>query len=157
MLLIILLILAGIVLLFAEVLLPGMIVGIIGGGCAIAGVALAFMDYGVMGGVAASIVTLIGSIGAFLLGGTLLPHLPGGRRLVLSSSNTAASNEPEAGPELVGRRGTAATILAPSGLVEVDGRQFQAASRSGYIARGAPVVVVAVDALKVTVDPVPAG
>lgn len=45
-------------------------------------------------------------------------------------------------PELVGREGVAATVLRPSGKVEIDGEQYDGVSESGFIDRGSRVKIV---------------
>lgn len=45
-------------------------------------------------------------------------------------------------PELVGREGKAATVLRPSGKVEIDGELYDGVSESGFIEKGSRVNVV---------------
>lgn len=45
-------------------------------------------------------------------------------------------------PELIGREGVAATVLRPSGKVEIDGEQYDGVSESGFIDRGSRVKIV---------------
>lgn len=44
--------------------------------------------------------------------------------------------------EMVGKEGTAATVLRPSGKVEIDGDYYDGVSESGFIEKGAPVKVI---------------
>jgi membrane-bound ClpP family serine protease len=45
------------------------------------------------------------------------------------------------------------TTLAPTGIVECEGRRYEAFSRSGLIAAGAPVEVTAVETFRILVIP----
>ncbi len=50
--------------------------------------------------------------------------------------------EQESQQELTGKKGTAFTVLRPSGKVEIDGELYDAVADLGYIEKGTPVVVV---------------
>ena len=61
----------------------------------------------------------------------------------------------EAVRSLLGKTGVAVSILNPSGVVEIDGRQHPATSKSTFIAQGANVEVVESNTFGVTVVEVP--
>jgi membrane-bound ClpP family serine protease len=63
--------------------------------------------------------------------------------MFLSAAVTGRST-PDAsaeGSKLMGHAGEAVTALGPTGVVLVDGRRYEAASRGGFIDRGERVVV----------------
>jgi membrane-bound ClpP family serine protease len=146
-----LLFLTGAVLLAAEVFLPGAIAGIIGGIALLAGSALAFVNFGVA-------VGSLASLGAMLLLGVMLyaelvwlPKTRFGRRLVVEAVVDAQATVP-APQAIVGRTASALTTLAPSGYVSVDGKRYEAFSRSGHAPRGATLTVVDVDNFRLIVS-----
>lgn len=53
--------------------------------------------------------------------------------------------------DLVGREGTAATVLRPSGKVIIDGEMYDGVSESGFIERGKPVWVIRFESAQVYV------
>jgi membrane-bound serine protease (ClpP class) len=149
---IILLFVTGALLLAAEIFLPGGIAGLFGVIALLAGAFLCFSDYGFAVGAAASMLAL-------LLAGLLayaelvwLPRSRFGRGLVVESTVHSQSQPLPADPSLVvGRAGIAITILAPSGIIEVDGRRYEAFCQSGHAARGAAVKVLAVETFRLIV------
>ncbi len=52
---------------------------------------------------------------------------------------------------LIGRKGVAATRLAPDGMVKIDGELWDAVSAAGTMEKGQQIVVAAVSGLKLTV------
>ena len=61
---------------------------------------------------------------------------------------------PAVAAEVVGRPAEAATTLAPSGLVLVGGRRYEAFCQSGHAAKGDALRVVAVDNFRLVVTKV---
>lgn len=147
-----LLFISGALLLAAEVFLPGAIAGIVGG-CALAlGSALAFVQYG-MG------IGSLATLGALLLVGLMLyfeliwlPRSRFGRKLVIKTAIEGASQPPMAPADIVGKTATALTLLVPSGVVSIEGKRYEAFSRSGRVERGAKLEVVGVDNFRVIVS-----
>lgn len=142
---ILLLFLVGTVLLVLEVFTVGSVLGFLGAAAMLWGCILAFMNYGLGGGAVAVLA------GLALLGLTLyvefgiMPKTRLGKRFFLHDSIGAISQPPVADPAIVGKLCEAVTTLAPSGYVLLDGRRYEAFSRSGHIATGTALRVVAVD------------
>lgn len=63
------------------------------------------------------------------------------RKMALEADLEKAVSSPKL-TDLVGREGIAATVLRPSGKVEIDGEMYDGVSESGFIERGKPVQVV---------------
>jgi len=146
------LILAALVLVFFEVILPGGILGVIAAVCIIIATWLAGAEFGAFGAAltflgAAAAVALLVFIEFKILARTSL-----GRAFFLKSSVTGHSNVEKATPEIIGKEGVAVTRLNPSGKVAIDGQTFEAASRDGYIDAGAPVRVAAQDNFKLIIE-----
>ena len=148
---ILLLFLVGTVLLVLEVFTVGSVLGFLGGAAMLWGCVLAFIHYGLGGGGLAVLA------GLALLGLTLymefgvLPKTRLGKRFFLHDSIGATSQPVVADPAIVGRLCEAVTTLAPSGYVLLDGRRYEAVSRSGHVTAGTTLKVVAVDNFHLTV------
>jgi membrane-bound ClpP family serine protease len=149
---IILLFVVGAMLLAAEIFLPGAIAGIIGGVALAVGSLLSFREFGVGGGMLASMGALV-LVGVMLyLELVVLPKTSFGKRLVVQSTVSATSQPPPAAPEIVGRAAVALTTLSPSGYVEVEGRRYEAFCRSGQVPKGTELRVVDVDNFRIIVS-----
>lgn len=143
---VVLLLALGIVLLLLEVVVPGGVLGVLGGLAMLGGCALAFYDFGLKGGSLATVVAVASLGAAVYIEFVLLPKTRAGRKLFLNQSVDAASQPlPADAAVVVGRQVETLTTLAPSGYVLLDGRRCEARSQSGLIAKGAVVRVVAVD------------
>jgi membrane-bound ClpP family serine protease len=142
----------GLLLLFFEVFVPGGVLGVLGGLFLLAGCVVAFVEFGLGGGAAATAIALA------LVGLTLyfelfiLPRTRLGQRLFLNAAVTSRSHEPQ-GPaaELVGKDGETLTMLAPSGFIQVAGRRYEAFSQSGLLPKGTAVKVVGLDNFRLIV------
>ena len=148
MALIITLLALGAILLFLEILLPGMIAGIIGFVCLMAAVILGYRDFGyqtgslILGGVLVGLV-----IGVFFW----LKFFPGSRiaRRFISQSSTGELGV--ARPELLNGTGVALSQLRPSGIATINGQRVDVVTEGGLIERGAAIKVVAVEGARVVV------
>lgn len=149
---IVLLFLVGLILLGFEVFVPGGLLGLLGGLAVLGGVVLAFVEYGQRGGWTAFGVASVSVAGLLYFEFRVLPRTSAGRRLFLHSAVTGTS-QPEIAESgsVVGREGAALTPLSPSGYVDIDGRRYEAFSRSGYVSKGSPVRVVGIDTFRLIV------
>lgn len=148
---IVLLFVVGLMLLGVEVFVPGGILGLVGAVALLGGCILAFIEFGVTGGLLAlALAAMLGSL-LLYLEFRVLPRTPFGRRLFLRSAVTGRSAADLAAPDLVGRTGEAVTPLAPSGYVRVEGRRYEAYSQSGYLATGTPVRIAGLDNFRLIV------
>lgn len=146
------LILAALVLVFFEVILPGGILGVIAALCIIVATWLAGSEFGP----GAAVLTFIGSAAAVALlvyiEFKFLAKTALGRSFFLKSSVTGHSNQARAEANIIGKEGTALTRLNPSGKVAIDGQSFEAHSQDGYIDADTPVRVVAQDNFKLIIQ-----
>ncbi len=131
----------------------------------LAGLGLAMMLYSVvlaLGGDANAMYALLASVGlAIALFLLLLKRLPSSRlwqKVVLRDMSTAERGFVSAAPRetLLGQAGTASTDLRPAGSATIGGAPVDVVSEGGYIPRGTPVTVVAVNGSRVVVRPCPA-
>lgn len=142
--LILLLLFIGILLISCEIFVPGMILGIAGGICLLIGTALTYQSYGIFAAsgylVGSTLLTLIIVFYEF----KLLPKTALGKRIFLSSVSGGKSDEAvdeQLKENLVGKEGETLTTLAPSGLVLIEGREYEAYCQDGLLRKGRDVCV----------------
>lgn len=144
---------AGIFLLALEVIVPGGIIGVVGGILMLVGVALAFVRFGLEGGAIASGAAIVVGAIVLYLEFVLLPRSRLAKALSMTETVAGRSQPPIADRAAVlGRQVTATTTLAPSGYVEFDGRRYEAFARSGLAQRGERLEIVDVDTFRLIVS-----
>jgi len=144
-LLILVLVMGGLLLFFAEICTPSFgVLGVSGAVCLGAAIWKCFAISSVLGIVALT-VTIIGVPIYLSLLVRLLPKLPIGRRLILRKlESTAGSGVPEAAEHesFIGAEGVTSSTLRPSGVVTLKGRRLVATAESGFIPANTAVRVV---------------
>jgi membrane-bound serine protease (ClpP class) len=132
----------GIAALLAEIVLPGGILGAIGGVCLLGAVVLAYLGYGPVAGGAAFAALLLLALACLGLWMRLFNRIPFTRRLVLDESIDGRAVA-EAPTSLVGRHGVALTDLVPSGRAEIDGTRRDVVAEGSAVARGDAIIIIA--------------
>jgi membrane-bound ClpP family serine protease len=152
MTLIVLLFAIGILLILAEVLVPGAILGSIGGVLMFIGCVVAFSTFGPGGGLIALAVAFVIAALAFYVEFRVLPRTKIGKRAFLTEQvkGVSAAFGKEA-LELVGLPAEALTMLSPSGYVRVDGRRYEAFCQSGQAPVGSVLEVTGADNFRLIV------
>jgi len=142
------LILAGAALLLLETVLPGMIAGIAGFGCLVAGVLAAYLNFDVR---TANLVFLAVVVG--LTAGALcwFKFFPQSRLAKLFISQRTVGDIGTEKPELLHQTGTAFTSLRPSGTAVINGKRVDVLTEGPFIERGSPIKVVEVEGARVVV------
>lgn len=137
--LVILLLLAGVVLMLAEALLPTQgLLGVVGAVAMLAAVVVSFrIDSRVGFALLAGLVVIAPFAG--MLWVKLYPKTPVGRRMILGP---VARDAPAAPAVSVGQTGTAVSELRPMGTCEFGADRVEARAERGTIAAGARVRVV---------------
>lgn len=131
---------AGIVLLGAEVFVPGAVLGMLGVISLLGAIIIAFSISPVFGFyIAGGVVILAGAGVAVWI--KFFPRCPIGRQMTLSQDGKAFKAA-DTQPDLVGRQGTAQSDLRPAGFALIDGRRVDVVTDGGMISKGQPVVVV---------------
>ena len=142
----------GVILIAVEVFVPGGIIGVIGVTALVGGIIVAYFEYGsggaLMAGLAAGGLVMIALVIEF----AVLPKTPLGKRLFLRKKIKGATEYSHAGNLETGVEGKAATALAPTGLVLIAGKKYEAASRSGFIEKNETVKVVEKDNFRLIVS-----
>jgi membrane-bound serine protease (ClpP class) len=148
---VILLLVSGMIALGVELfIIPGFgIVGILGIAALLGGMVSAWIEFGATWGVITILATLVGTTVMIvaLLRTNILK-----KRLVLD-----AHLEPGCGTEskdltpLLGKKGEALTVLRPAGIAIIEDMRIDVVSDGGFIERGTPVQVAAIDGPRVIV------
>lgn len=143
MTLIILLFTIGLILLAAEVLVPGGILGIAGGLALFVGCIVSFTSLGATGGLIAVVIAVLAAFVVFYIQFKILPKTRVGKRFFLKREITATSTAlQDNARDLIGKAALSATVLSPSGYVTIDGKRYEAVSQSGQIAPGTELEVI---------------
>lgn len=140
---------AGILLIGAEIFVPGAVIGTLGALCLVAGAVIAFTISPALGGyVTAGIVVLVAITVALWI--KFFPRSRIGRSMTLSEDGKAfkASDSHTA---LVGREGVALSELRPSGFALIDGRRIDVITEGTLVPSGTPVRVARVEGNRVIV------
>ncbi|TVR47976.1 MAG: serine protease [Puniceicoccaceae bacterium] len=149
---VVLLFVLGIILILFEVMVPGGILGLLGGLALLAGGVLAFVNFGLGVGLLAFLAAMA-VLGLSLLAELkFLPRTAVGQRLFLHSQIEGSSQKTEGFAELIGRPCEALTALSPTGVVLLDGKKYEAFSQSGFIERGARLTVTRYDNFRLIVS-----
>ena len=142
------LLVAGAVLLLLETVLPGMIAGILGLLCLVAGVIQSFVVFGPQTGSYILMGVIVALILGFILWAKFFPNTRMGR--VFTSKRTVGDICAEK-PELLNQTGSALTPLRPSGTAIINGHRVDVVTEGAMIDRNTPVKVVAIEGMRVVV------
>lgn len=142
----------GVLLLAIEVIVPGAIIGVVGGVLLLIGVIVAFDTYGAGGGAVATGAALVAGCVALYLEFVLLPKSRFAKTFSMTATVDGRSQPALADRRVIGRRAVAVTTLAPSGVVELDGKRYEAFARTGHVRAGTELEVVDIDAFRLIVS-----
>jgi membrane-bound serine protease (ClpP class) len=145
---VLILLLAGALLLALETVLPGLIAGLIGLGCLVAGVVVSYSEFGARGGNLVLALTLVGLIIGTLL---YLRYFPESRAARMFVSRGVVGNVDAEQTALLHQTGKALTILRPSGTAVIAGRRVDVVTEGGLIEAGTPVKVIAIEGMRTVV------
>ena len=146
--LVITLLVVGAILLLLETILPGMVAGIVGGCCLIAGVVLGYMDFGAQTGTWILCGVVVGVIIGFCVWAKVFPNTRFGRVFISQGVSGDIGTEK---PELLHQIGTAFTQLRPSGTALINGRRVDVVTEGSLIEKGTPIKVIALEGMRVVV------
>ena len=145
------LILAALVLVFFEVILPGGILGLLALLCVIGATWIGAANFGALGGALTFLISLAAVVLLVWVEFKLMAGSRWGKGFFLDSSVTGHSNVAQGEESIIGQEATALTRLNPSGKVAIDGRSYEAYSQDGYIDSGETVVVAKRDNFKLII------
>ena len=144
---VVLLILAGMVMIFFEFLTPTFGPLAVMGLACLGGAAWQCFTISTFAGVISIAAMLVGLPVYILAMVRIMPRLPLTRSLFLHKFPVSTASGSPVTPELldlVGKTGVAETLLRPGGAIRVEGRRVDAQAESGIIPAGQAVKVVAV-------------
>jgi len=143
-----LLIAVGLLLLFLETLLPGLIAGALGLLSLAAAVAYAYIQFDARtGNITLAVVLALLGVGT-ILWVKFFPDSAVARMFVL---NRTIGNIDVEKPELLGQTGVALTTLRPAGTAIFNGKRVDVVADGGFVEKGRTVKVVEVEGLRVVV------
>jgi membrane-bound serine protease (ClpP class) len=146
--LVVILLVAGVVLLLLETVLPGLIAGVVGFCSLMAGVVLGYVRFGPYTGNIILVAVLAGLVVGFACWVKFFPDSRMARMLV--SKGTSGDIKTEQ-PQLLNQTGVAYTQLRPSGTALINGKRVDVVTEGALIPRNTPIRVVAVEGLRVVV------
>lgn len=133
----------GFLMIAAEVFVPGMILGLLGGLCWLAAIAWSYAEYGLaVGTMVLAGVSIIGTL-AFVGYMAAFPKTFLGRQIINKDAQNTPANIPET--ELLGMTGEALTMLRPAGTARFDGKRHDVLAESSFIEAGSRIVVIRVE------------
>ena len=150
---IIVLTIVGIVAILLELLLPGGVLGVLGGIALVVASVQVFSDYGATAGTIFSFSAAVVTLVAFLLWMKYFHKLPFGKSFILHDAvgGEDGSGDKSVGtdPALVGKRGITVTDLQPSGRARIDGERHDVVAESGAIDKDTEIEVIALNPIPV--------
>ena len=142
------LILVGTALLLLETVLPGMIAGMIGFACLVAGVVMAYLNFDTA---TANVILLAVVVGVIVGALGWFKFFPDSRFAKVFISQRTVGDIGTDKPELLNQTGKALTPLRPSGTAIIGGKRVDVVTEGPFIEPGTPVKVVAVEGMRVVV------
>lgn len=149
------LLVAGLMLIGAEVFIPGGVLGVIGGLALIvaAGIGFAIFPAGTAAVIAIGMILMVGIVIALWI--KLFPHTGIGRQMTAMRDLKEAKGTEDKLADLVGKTGITRSALRPAGYVEVDNRRIDVVTQGEMIDSNTPVRITAVEGNRVIVEAVP--
>lgn len=150
MMMIVALLVAGLVLLIAEIMLPGAVMGILGLGCIATGLVLSFAHGALVGGICTAAVAVAGLIGLWMWI-KFFPNSRIGHRMFLRKTAKAWHGWEVQNSTLLGQAGMAQTLLRPVGVAQINGQRVDVITRGETIEAGQPLTVIHVEGNRIVV------
>lgn len=145
------LLITGVLLVGAEIYVPGGIVGVLGALALLGAVVVGFFFGPGFGVISAVAIVILSSVGLYFWI-HYFPRTSTGRKLALQEDGRLNKND---GPELqalIGLEGVAQSALRPSGVAIVGGRRLDVITAGVWIEPGTPVRVTAVQGHRIEVS-----
>jgi membrane-bound serine protease (ClpP class) len=145
------LLIAGLMLIGAEVFIPGGVLGTFGGFALLGAIITAFFVFppSIAVYIAGAIILLVGFV--ILLWIKFFPSTWVGRQMTVSQDLHASKGTEDALQELQGATGVTLSALHPAGFAEINGRRVDVVTQGEMIDRDQNVRVVEVEANRVVV------
>lgn len=148
---IVLLLVLGLLLICAEIVLPGAIVGIVGALMVLGSIVLTFVEYGtVLGTLYLFVAALLTGLALKLMVQALVKTRLGNIIVLKKDLNTSKSYADDRS-SLLGKTGKALTDLRPAGTALLDGQRSDVVTEGLYVSKGQPIQVIAVEGARIVV------
>lgn len=147
----VILIIAGLFLIGAEIFLPGGIVGFIGGMCLLAAVVVGFSTFGIQGGLLAAFFIIVLAGICLVLWIKYFPKTRMGRRLILSDDGKLFKSALPEDKDLLNKEGIALSVLRPAGIAKFDGKRVDVVADGSWIDCGKFIKVTHVEGVRILV------
>lgn len=147
------LLVAGLLMMGAEVFIPGGIIGGIGGIFLLGAIAISFQVFSMVTAlyITAATVILVGI--SIMLWIKIFPRTGVGRRMMVTSDESTFKSSPASLADLLGQEGVAACDLRPAGYVMFGLRRVDVVADGMMISKDSRVKVVRVEGFRVVVKP----
>ena len=147
---------AGLVLVGAEIFVPGGILGVMGGFALLGAIVCGFLAFPGLGGwIAVGIIFLVGV--AMVLWIKIFPRTRIGKTMTVSDHLGDSKGTEPGIDELMGKDGTTLSELRPAGYADIDGHRVDVITRGGMLAKGERVRVIEVESNRVVVKRIDEG
>lgn len=145
------LLISGLMLVGAEVFIPGGVLGAVGGIALVGAIITAFVAFPPMyaGYITAGILVLVGVV--IVLWIKYFPRSPIGKLMTVSRDLRESKGTQDGLALFLGKTGEALSDLRPSGFARIDGHRVDVITQGGMISKGESVKVVEVEANRVVV------
>lgn len=147
----IILVAIGLLLLGAEIIVPGGILGTFAAFCLFAAIITGFIAFQAPYGLISAMVIMALSVICILVWIKYFPHTRMGRFLTLSSDAKTFKGTDDHLKELAEQEGVATSDLRPSGIATINDRRIDVVAEGSWIERGTKIVVLRVQGNVITV------
>ena len=136
---------AGLLLIIAEVFIPGGVAGVVGGLALLAAMGIGLFSFPPPWGFLSAIaIVLVGGVG-LLLWVQIFPRTRTGKRITLQADSASYKSVAPPSSDLLHTAGEAVTALRPAGIALLDGKRYDVLADGGeWIAAGSPIRVSAI-------------
>jgi membrane-bound serine protease (ClpP class) len=134
----------GMLMMGAELFIPGGVLGVIGAGSLMLAVVLGFVAFGFQNGVISAVAIFVFLALSLAFWMNVIPKTRLGKTLMLSDSMAGSSSFSHSSKDMVGKEGVALSVLAPSGVARFDGQRMDVMAESSLINEGAQIRIVKV-------------
>lgn len=143
---------AGLLLIIAEVFIPGGVTGVVGGLAMLAAMGVGLFYFPPPWGFLSAVALIVFSGIVFLLWIRLFPRSQTGKRIALNTDGADFKSAAPPAGELLNQVGEALTALRPAGIALIDGKRLDVLAEGGeWIAAGAKIRVSAIQGVHLIV------
>ena len=136
---------SGLLLVIAEVFIPGGVTGVMGGLALLAAMGVGLAAFPPPWGFISAISIVVFGGLALLLWVQIFPRTRTGKRITLQTDSAAYKSTATPSSHLLGATGEAVTALRPGGVAVIDGKRYDVLASGGeWIAAGATIRVSAI-------------